>query len=440
MRKDLLEPPEYFTVRENADGSLRFYWRASARIAKLIKDSPYKAVVSLGKDRGAAEIKCREITAGVNSFIRSQGARAPVNFGRHGVTLAAAIDAFKESPAYLDKAHDTRRQYDWMLARIVKWGGQNRISDITYKVACDAAASLKDQLRTREVFLMLLAMIIDHANMANRVPGSVIVNPVRKVLEEIERPEAKGGWVWPREAVVAMAAAADALGRPSIGTAIILNDWLGQRTGDILRLPRSAYREGVVHLVQSKTGKYVQLPISGALRARLDWQFAEEAKARGEENVLAFPGKAAADPRTLLICETTGEPWKIDHFRHEFARIRAALGLAKDAEPDDVEKLEQAAVWPIGGFVIDCPPKRLWKQMQDKPMGTLTVRTEELLFGHLRHTGITRLHQAGCSDEEIQAISGHDHPSTAYKHYIANTITRAVAAFARREEYERGAQ
>lgn len=56
MRQDLLEPPEYFTARENADGTLRFYWRASARVAKLIKGSPLKAVVSLGKDRFADHI------------------------------------------------------------------------------------------------------------------------------------------------------------------------------------------------------------------------------------------------------------------------------------------------------------------------------------------------------------------------------------------------
>lgn len=425
MAKDLLGAPEYFTARRNADGSFRYYWRASARIAALLEGSVHKAVVALGKDRHAAERMCREITNKVEAFVRARGARPPA--AAKGRTLADAIADFKASADYLDKAHDTRRQYDWMLGRIEKWGGASRVDQITFKVASDAAVALKEQLRTRELFLMLLAYIIDREKMEGQAPGAVVFNPVRQLLEKIQRPEPQGGWVWPREAVAAMAAAADALGRGSIGTAIILNAVIGQRTGDVLRMPRSAHRDGVLHLVQSKTGKYVPLPIGGvpALRARLEWQLEQEAKQVVQE----------LRPRTLLICETTREPWKIDHFRHEFARVRAALALAKDADADDVRKLEAAGVWPVGGFVIDCRPKRLWKQAQERQMGTLTVRTDELVFGHLRHTAITRLHQAGCSDEQIQAISGHDHPSTAYKHYMASSVESAAAAFAKLEAF-----
>lgn len=428
MAKDLLGAPEYFTARQNADGSFRYYWRASARIAKLLEGSPHKAVVALGKDLAAAERKCREITIGVEAYIRARGVRPPA--AARGRTLAEAIADFRASPDYLERAHDTRRQYDWIFARILKWGGSSRIDQITFKVVSDAAVALKDQLRTREVFLGTLAYIVDREKMAGQVPGAVVFNPVRQLLDKIERPEPKGGWVWPHEAVDAMAASFDALGLCSIGTAIILNAVIGQRTADVLRLPRSAYRDGVLHLVQSKTGKYVQLPVGRVpkLRDRLEWQFGQEARQIVQE----------LRPRTLLVCETTREPWKIDHFRHEFARGRAALGLAKDAEPGDVRKLEAAGVWPVGGFVIDCPPKRLWKQMEARPIGALTVRTDELVFGHLRHTAITRLHQAGCTDEQIQAISGHDHPSTAYKHYVASSVDTAAAAFAKLEAF--GAQ
>jgi hypothetical protein len=43
------------------------------------------------------------------------------------------------------------------------------------------------------------------------------------------------------------------MGRHSIGTAVMLDEWLGQRQGDILKLPRSIYRAGVLSIRQSKT-------------------------------------------------------------------------------------------------------------------------------------------------------------------------------------------
>jgi len=427
MAKDLLGTPAYFTERRNADGSLRFYWAASARIAAALAGGPHRVTVPLGKDRGAAERRCREITGQVEAWIAAEQRIGPP--AKTGRTLADVIADFRKDPSYLERAHDTQRQYDWMLGRIEKWGGGGRIEHITYEVVRDAANALQGQLRTREVFLTVLAMLVDYSQIGRHQPGAVVINPARRVLAKVERPEAKGGWVWPREAVAAFARAADALGRCSIGTAVILNEWLAQRTADILTLPRHAYRDGVLHVVQSKTGQYVPLPLDlvAALRDRLEWQFALEAKRAVQE----------LRPRTLLVCETTRAPWKIDHFRHEFARIRAALG--GEGQPADMRALERAEVWPMGAFVLDVIPRRIWESMRERQASVL-VRTGELLFAHLRHTGITRLHQAGCSDEEIFAISGHERPKTAYKHYIAVSIGRAAAAFQRREEFERGAQ
>lgn len=453
-RGSLFSRPEYFAERRNADGSLRFYWKAPARLAKLLEGTPFPPVVRLDDDPAKAQEECRNVTARVNAFLRTATGAAPA--AQPGAahtratlrivdgTLAHAIAEYKQSKAYRDVAARTKKQYDWMLGMVEGWGGHLRIKEIGYRMVMEAAEKLADKPRSRQLFLTLLAMVIDRTAHRKASPGEVISNPVRLVLEEIEKPEPAGGWIWPNEAVLRFARAAEILGRPSIATAILLNEWLAQRTGDLLALPRTAYREGVLHFVQSKTGQYVPITATAYLRSRIEWQFAEDRAAWGRLRGEA-PGKVVAlreggdfSPRTLIVCDTTGEPWKLDHFRHEFARIRSAVGGLEDAEPADIAALAAEDLHPVGGFILDATPRRLWEAMREGARAAAVVRTEEFKFSHLRHTGITRLRQAGCSDEEIRAISGHSNPATVYKHYLAVTAELAADAFARREEYERG--
>jgi len=443
-RAGLFPRPEYFAERRNADGTLRFYWKAPQRLAALLAGSPHGPVVRLPDDRATAEEECRAITARVNAFLRA--ATAPVAAAARPTasvasgpatkmamrqiegTLSHAIADYKLSKAYAGVERRTKKQYDWMLGLIEDWGGALRISGITYERTMQAADALADKPRSQQLFLTLLAMVIDRTARKKAAPGEIVANPVRLVLMEIDKPDPAGGWIWPAYTVAHFAECADALGWYSVGTAVILNAWLAQRTGDLLALPRTAYRDGVLHIVQSKTGQYVPIPLDlvAPLRQRLEWQFKEEAKGR----VLTLT------PRTLLTCEDTREPWKLDWFRAVFHRIRSAMAGATDAKAGDLETLAKAELWPVGGFALDAVPRRLWRDMAKGLDGTSMVRSEDLKFSHLRHTGITRLSQAGCTDDEIRAISGHTQPSTVYKHYMAVTIQRAGSAFAKRAEFE----
>lgn len=65
--------------------------------------------------------------------------------------------------------------------------------------------------------------------------------------------------LWPREAVQHLVAVADRLGWRSVGTAIVLNDGLGQRQADALALP--PWSGGPLVIQQSKTGRWVSLPV-----------------------------------------------------------------------------------------------------------------------------------------------------------------------------------
>lgn len=443
--------PDYFAERRNADGSLRFYWKASTRLAPLLLGSlqPWaRGVVRLSDDRARAVVECEAITKAVRDYLAQAAAapdedEAPLAEGSAPAarvvlratpgTLAHAIAAYKASARYRETAPATQKQYEWILGIVEDWGGHRRLEGLTLKLVAEAAEKLHGNPRTRQLFLQVLAMVIDRDTLGRALKkGEVVPNPARLLLHDYAAPEPEGGWIWPRLAVDTFAAAAEALGWPSIGTAILLNEWLAQRTGDLLALPRAAHRDGVLHVVQSKTGQYVPLPVAAVapLRERLAWQAEQEKKLAG--NVALWR------PTTLLVCETTREAWKLDHFRHEFARVRAAV--AGEASAHDQERLAAAGLAPIGGFTLDAVPKRLWSAMAKGLAGLPMARTLDLRFYHLRHTGITRMHQAGCTDEEIMAVSGHTKPAMVYKHYRAVTIERAASAFGRRLAFEGGAR
>jgi integrase len=82
--------------------------------------------------------------------------------------------------------------------------------------------------------------------------------------------------------------------------------WTGQRQGDLLRLPWSAYDGSHIRLRQSKTGRRVSLPVGEPLRILLD----------------------RTVPRGPLILATTrGKPWTPDGFRTPWSKACARSGI-----------------------------------------------------------------------------------------------------------------
>lgn len=57
---------------------------------------------------------------------------------------------------------------------------------------------------------------------------------------------------------------------PELALAMILALWSGQRQGDLLRLPWSAYDGRHIRLKQSKSGRRVVIPVGEPLRVLLD--------------------------------------------------------------------------------------------------------------------------------------------------------------------------
>jgi hypothetical protein len=231
--------------------------------------------------------------------------------------------------------------------------------------------------------IAMLRTVLAHAVRLDLVPVNVARHP------GVSAP-AKSGRIWPRAAVAAMIRTADAMGHHSIGTAIAMAHWLGQRQGDVLTAPRSAWSGGRIQLTQSKTGARVTIPENPALAERLEAERARQA--------VRWPGLV---PRYLILREGTDKPWPAEAFSHTFAEIRAALALEQSSFP--------------------------------LPDGS-SAATASLWFMHLRHTAVTELATAGATALQISGITGHA-PATVEQilsHYLVRTGDLADAAQAKR--------
>jgi integrase len=313
-------------------------------------------------------------------------------------TVGELIAAYRASKKYTALAPATQRGYRQCLDRIEKWAGDAPVRAIDAR----RVQKLHESFAATPAFANAIVRVLRLLLEFGRRGGWVQHNPAT-------RPDLPGteptGLVWPAEAVAHLVATADAMGRQSVGDAVLLNEWLGQREGDILRMPRTVLRGDSLVLRQSKTGAGVALPIGMVphLAARL-------------AAALARTAEMDPLPSTIIVSEDTNRPYKSDNFRKVFARVRAR---AAKARPD---------------FEVDhLMPGR---DMADPD--AFKVMTMDLTFMALRHTAVTRLAEAECDVQLIAAISGHAQATvlSIIERYMVRTTKMARLAFGKRMEAE----
>lgn len=87
---------------------------------------------------------------------------------------------------------------------------------------------------------------------------------------------------------------------------LLLALWTGQRQGDLLRLPWSAYDGKHIRLRQSKGGARVVIRVGTPLKAALD---------------------AAVKRSTIILTNSDGKPWSQDGFRASWRKACAKAGI-----------------------------------------------------------------------------------------------------------------
>ena len=94
--------------------------------------------------------------------------------------------------------------------------------------------------------------------------------------------------------------------KPRLALALLL--YTAQRRGDVVRIGRQHIRDGVLHLIQQKTGKPLAIPVHPELRAVLD---------------------ATPSEHLTLLVTATGKSYGGNHFSESFREWCDAAGLPK---------------------------------------------------------------------------------------------------------------
>jgi len=380
----------HLVERPGADGP-RFYWQPSTALraagwqARRLVDAGGAPLREAHQAAAAAEAINRELDA----WRAAQDAGAAKPRAPKAGTVAALVAAYQRSRWWRELAPRTQRDYAAHLAAIVAWAGARPARSLTPP---DVQAFHAAQLGRRRVraaggrwvveetpakaaaAVAVLRLLLEAGRRLGLVSDNAAARP------GIGRERQREPQLWSAEAVAAMVAAADAAGLRSMGTAILLNAWLGQREGDVLALAPWSVEDGALRLRQGKRGRLVALPVGTV----------PQLVARLREDA-AQPG-AVRSVSHLLVCELTGQPWAESTFRHKFAEVRAAAAAA----------------------LPECAGLR---------------------FMELRHTAVTRLHEAGVDALGIAAITGHA-PGSVLRiladHYLVRTEKAAARAFATR--------
>jgi hypothetical protein len=396
----------HLVTKRNADGTARFYWQPAAALVAAGWRS-----VPLGHDEAEAIATAERLNADVDAWRRGEtppGAPPSVQARSRKPapgTVSALIAAYKASRFWTDKAPRTRASYQYHLDRIEAWAGDVQVRSVTAPAVEAFYAGLlrrvEGQGKHRRVVetpamaaatIRVLRLLMSVAvRLGYLPPGS---NPAARpgISYSVQREPR----IWTEAEVRHMAAAADALGWRSMGTAIVLNHWIGQREDDVLNLAPWAFEAEALVLQQGKTKRKVALPVYLVphLVERLK---AEAAREAAKPVVELLAARAAKRQPLLLRHEGTGERWNEFTFRHTFAEVRA---LAAAGDP----KRGLAAMPSCAG----------------------------LLFKELRHTAVTVLHEHGVDEKGISGITGHTIGSIKQildRHYLVHTEKAAVRAF-----------
>lgn len=416
--------PRYFVDKPGANGGRRYYWQPSADLQALgwkpvrlcaADGTPFARLEERGLAIAAADARNAELDSWRSgkpaiqlAAAGSAGDGRALAIGDNGGpalavpkrspviqigSLAHLIRAYKASDDFKSLREKTRDSYEVNMRALEAWGGDAPIRAIGPARVQALYHAFKERTPSKARALVgMLRILLAFAIRTELLPAGSVNAASDPRMEGAEQT----GRLWPLAAIGRFIETADAMGHHSIGTAVLVNHWLGQRQADVLKMKRVAYRDGRFFVAQRKSGgkAKVAVPHSPWVQARVDAELQRQA-ARG-----------VIGATDLLLCETTGQTWDKNGFHRAFAAIRAKV----------------AATWPA------------FAPAHDAIVDQDAVPMAELQFMHLRHTAVTELAIAGCTVPEIAAITGHTIASVEaiLERYLVRTSELAAAATTKR--------
>lgn len=215
-------------------------------------------------------------------------------------TWAAAVKGYRGSPAFTELAPRSKSDYETVLLWL-RALDEKPLSSFTkpfcYKLRDKAFR--KKKRRFANYVGTLLSLVLGHAV---RYGMGIAENPaygMEKIKRNRHEPEPNVSWQ-PQEVEAFLASAP-----PHIAAPFATAYHLGMRGADVLKLPKTAYKDGTLHVKTGKTGIEMTYPVPDGLKARLD----------------AMP----AHNGMRLFINLRKKPWTGNGFRHQVFTIRDAL-------------------------------------------------------------------------------------------------------------------
>jgi integrase len=218
-------------------------------------------------------------------------------------SLLSVLQAYQTSEDFRQLGKRTRDDYVGKIKLIEKKFGDFPLAALSDRRSRGIFMAWRDQLavasrRQADYAWTVLARVISWA--LNR--GLVAANPCEKGGRLYRGTRADKVWTADDEAAF-LASAPSHLRLP-----LLLALWIGQRQGDLLRLPWSAYDGTRIRLRQSKTGARVVIPVGAPLKVALD--------------------AATKDKKSpIILVNSDGKPWTADGFRSSWRKACADAGV-----------------------------------------------------------------------------------------------------------------
>jgi integrase len=239
---------------------------------------------------------------GTPEFIASYNEAAAKKVAPPTGVLLKLLFGFQQSAEFQFGIEErTRRDYIKQIKRI-----EQKFGDFPIKALADPRSRAiflewrdtlaQTSLRQADYAYGTLARVLSWAH--NR--GLIAKNPCAKAGKLYHGNRASK--IWHDEEVSRFLRTAP----PYLQLAMLLAINTGQRQGDLLRLPWSAYDGATIKLRQRKTGAYVPIPVSDALKEALD---------------------AAPKKSPIMLTNSDGKPWSESGFQGAFGKAKIKAGI-----------------------------------------------------------------------------------------------------------------
>jgi integrase len=215
--------------------------------------------------------------------------------------LLSVLQAYQTSDDFLDRAERTKLDYVRQIKLIEREFADFPLSAMTDKRTRGIFKAWRERLaetsrRQADYAWVVLARVLSFG--MDR--GLVAANPCARGGRLYRGSRAEKIWAATDEAAFLERA-------PShLHLPLLLALWTGQRQGDLLRLPWSAYDGKQIRLRQSKGGRPVLVPVGAPLKAALD---------------------AEAKRSPIMLTNSDGTPWTPDGFRASWTKACKRAGV-----------------------------------------------------------------------------------------------------------------